>query len=292
MAEYVVPNYLQDVAPLNAIYNTDIGRRFARTTRTAAAMLLNGTREALRTGNETNFNNTYLQYSGQQPSNVGINDGGVKADVLRRVIQTTASINVPANVGQNELSSLGSRLQTSNSIARSDIILDTACLRFVRNDVLEIRISGRCPLIVGVRNFNNAAAVNLVFSYSRPSGMLVASAQPFIHGMQGGAPQQATAAVYLSRNLAGVYYIAVPQGQFLSFSFTADFPTLIDAASDFNKASRGYKRAISCGLLVERMYSCLDEYICAVCSTFVGTEPISSFLIMLLEAYEDKSIKS
>jgi len=125
MADFVSPGYILNVNGLNGILNNDIGRRFARTTRSAARLLLEGTKEPLRTGNETDFSNAYLQYSGQQTSSVGINDGAQRADVLRRVIMCTCNPNVVVNVGQNELSTLGSRLQTSSSIARSDHVFDT-----------------------------------------------------------------------------------------------------------------------------------------------------------------------
>lgn len=51
---------------------------------------------------------------------------------MKCVIQNTALLNVPAKVGQNELSNLSLWLQSSNSMARSDIILETAHVRFLR----------------------------------------------------------------------------------------------------------------------------------------------------------------
>lgn len=128
-------------------------------------MLLNGTREALLIGNETDFSNAYLQYAGQMASNVGVNDGGHRADVLRRVIMGTATLNQGGGVGQNELSILGSRLQSSGSIARSDIMLKTACIRMLRVENLELGLSGSSPLVVTAKNNSQIEALS-VFFYS------------------------------------------------------------------------------------------------------------------------------
>jgi len=86
------PSYFNNISQFNAYYNTEIGRRFARTTRAAANMLLKGTIEALNTGNEMEFASAYLMYAGVQPSNVGANDGGARFDALSRTLRATYNV--------------------------------------------------------------------------------------------------------------------------------------------------------------------------------------------------------
>jgi len=82
-------SHLNRVVPYNPYYNTDIGRLFARTTRSAVITLLKGTIEALNTGNEMEFSSAYLMYTGVPPSNVGSNAGGARFDVLEKLLHIT-----------------------------------------------------------------------------------------------------------------------------------------------------------------------------------------------------------
>lgn len=150
----IVPSYLNLVTAFNSYYNTDVGRRFARTTRLAATTLLKGTIEALNTGNEMEFASAYLMYAGVPPSNVGANDGGARFDVLKRLISITYNQAAAATVTNSELQSLGSKLQTNASAPRADALLETVCVQTIGVAGLSVEMNGGKPLIVTVGNEN------------------------------------------------------------------------------------------------------------------------------------------
>lgn len=286
----VNPSYFNGVSSFNPYYNTEIGRRFARTTRAVANMLLKGTIEALNTGNEMEFASAYLMYSGVQPSNVGTNDGSSRFNVLTNLLRITYNADEVAIITISELQSLGSRLQTNSSIPRADILLSTVCVQTFAAAGMNVDMTGGSPLIVTVENTDIVEAQNFVFNYTRPTGLMVSCMMQFVYGPVGQAVQPATHCVFLSSDAAESYSIGIPMGATRVLTFIATTPHLIDPASNFTKASRGYERAKACRVFNERLYSSLDECLSAQGHVFRQNESVGALLIILLEAYEDTSL--
>jgi len=155
---------------------------------------------------------------------------------------------------------------------------------------MNIDMYGGAPLIVTVENTNVVEAQNFIFNYSRPTGLMVLCTDQFVFGPVGQPLQPATHCAFLSSDAAGAYAIGIPMGSTRVFTFTATTPYLIDPATDLAKAKRGYERAKACSVFNERLYSNLDECLSAQNQFFRVNEPVGSFFMILLEAYEDTSV--
>lgn len=152
MANYVLP-WLSNPVALNGGMDTSGARRFATgTSRTAAQGLRQGVEEALRSGNESEFNNAYLIYSGQLPSKVHPNDGGECSDVLRRLITVTSAVVNPATLSQQDLIRLGQRLNSSDSAARADCVVNTPLLLTTAPAGVDVTLSGHRTVRLDVNN--------------------------------------------------------------------------------------------------------------------------------------------
>jgi VP8 protein len=237
------PSYLNGVVPFNPYYNTDISRRFVRTTRSAASTLLKGTIEALNTGNEMEFPSAYLMYAGILPSNVGSNDGGAIFDVLKKLLHITYNQAVAAIITNSELQNLGSRLQTNSLAPRADVLLRTVCIQVIGATRMEVDMFGSDPLIVTVSNTNVVEAQDFIFNYNRPTELMISCTTQFVYGPAGQALRPPNNFVFLNSDTASAYVIVIPIGSTRRFTFNATTPHLMDPATNFIKASSGYERA-------------------------------------------------
>uniref|UniRef100_A0A2V0R9R2 VP9 n=1 Tax=viral metagenome TaxID=1070528 RepID=A0A2V0R9R2_9ZZZZ len=281
---FVIPPYLSPSDQIVDIYDNDVGRRFARVTKFFAQALADGIQDVTRSGLRTKMHNAYLQYADTVPSEFGgVNDGGRRADVLRRVLQSTYSPLAPANIGQQELEALGSRSASLASAPQSDHMLQTVPIRFFPPAGLTFNFDGGRPLIVTASN-SSAGVLNAVFSFDRPTSLLITSTVPFIYGPNGGAPQPATNGVRLIN--PGTYYIQIEANSNRKFTITAVTPRVVDATSDFELASRGYERAKASKLLLGPMYASLDEFIVNQTFNRPQTARTCAFIVTLFEAYE------
>nr|AVP49990.1 VP8 [Liao ning virus] len=289
MANYSLPWLINPVA-LNGGMDTSAARRFARTTRTAAQGLRRGVEEALRSGNESEFNNAYLIFSGQLPSNVNPNDGGERSDVLRRLITASSAIVNPATVAQNELIRLGQRLNSSDSAARADYVVYTPIMRVDAPAGLTVVTSGHKSIRIDSNN-PGQANLNLTMSYWRGSSLFVSCQSPFVHSRAGGANQNAVNSVMLNSNDAGAYNFIIPAGTRMVFEVSGTSTVSIDSGSDFTKAERGYQRAKADGLIVNTiLYPSLDMWMATMRYVFPNTDSTIALMIMLLETYEDVNV--
>lgn len=289
MTEYVLPWLAVPVA-LNGAIDTAAARRFARTTRTAAQGLRRGVEEALRSGNESDFNNAYLVYAGQLPSNVNPNDGGERADVLRRMITAASAQANPATVSQQELIRLGQRLNSSDSIARADYAISTPLFLTTAPAALTVVISGHSSVRIAATNGTNAV-INLNFTSFRGVNLFITSATGFVHSRVGGVAQNPVMSLVIRSQDSGSYNIAIPAATTLTFEISSSTAITIDSASNFTKAAAGYNRARSDGLLVgAQLYPSLDMWMAASRQATVNAGSIMALVIMLLESYEDTCV--